>query len=274
MPFALGCFIPANTDNDVSYGYVLKIMRLQYSFIIKLIIFVLAVFVNNAVAGLENTTNQRGAVGSLFPRIAEPMVFDLVRPLGAMKGELEFNTLAVYSIKGNVEWAPEIEYAVRDGLAVELELPFENSKLEEYKVAIQGTLQDHSEDFVHGWQAISHYQKKEQSYSADALYISGYSFDRHWSTLTMAGLRINEISRHDRIDGLVNLNLNYRVNEKLGISLEIDNDFNKNRWNALAIPQGSFNLMHNLSIQAGTGFLFANARYSQWTVSSRISYAF
>ena len=60
------------------------------------------------------------------PEIAEPMVFDLVRPLGARRGELEVNALAQRNLSGpdrNVEWAPEIEYAVADGFAVELELP-------------------------------------------------------------------------------------------------------------------------------------------------------
>lgn len=61
------------------------------------------------------------------PRIPEPMVFDL-----------------------------EIEYALTDGLAVELELPMENISVEAYKVAGQttfGTLWNHR--FIHGAQAIA-----------------------------------------------------------------------------------------------------------------------
>ena len=67
-----------------------------------------------------------------YPHIPEPMVFDMVRPLGAQRGELEINTLAQRNLSGSgsrTEWAPEIEYAFMDGLAIEFELPFENSEL-------------------------------------------------------------------------------------------------------------------------------------------------
>lgn len=45
------------------------------------------------------------------PQTAGPMVFDLVRPLGARHGELEVNALAQRDMSGSnrtVEWAPEI----------------------------------------------------------------------------------------------------------------------------------------------------------------------
>ncbi len=56
------------------------------------------------------------------PRIPEPMVFDLVRGLGARRGELEFNVLNLVPFRRggpSYEWAPEVEYAVFDGFAVE-----------------------------------------------------------------------------------------------------------------------------------------------------------
>ena len=44
--------------------------------------------------------------------IPEPMVFDLVRGLGADKGELEVNVLGVFPLESSdpreTEWAPEI----------------------------------------------------------------------------------------------------------------------------------------------------------------------
>jgi hypothetical protein len=76
-----------------------------------------------------------------LPHIPEPMVFDLVRPLGARRVEFEFNTLLLAPLNRRVglaneipdsigltqergerhraEWAPEFEYAIRDGLAIE-----------------------------------------------------------------------------------------------------------------------------------------------------------
>ena len=76
--------------------------------------------------------------------IPEPMVFDLVRGLGAGKGEFEANVLAEFPLdrtaSREIEWAPEVEYAFADGLALEFELPFEDGELEGYKGAFQWTI--------------------------------------------------------------------------------------------------------------------------------------
>jgi hypothetical protein len=82
------------------------------------------------------------AQATVAPDIAEPMVFDLVRPLGARRGELEINALAQRNLSGPekaVEWAPEIELAVADGFAIELELPLSGMHVTDYKVGLQGT---------------------------------------------------------------------------------------------------------------------------------------
>ena len=72
------------------------------------------------------------------PRIPEPMVFDLVRGLGARRGELEFNTLSLVPFRHGgpkYEWAPEIEWAVADGFAVEYELPIFDTRIVAQKFA-------------------------------------------------------------------------------------------------------------------------------------------
>jgi|688.fasta_scaffold151460_4 hypothetical protein len=96
--------------------------------------------------------------GDDSPRIPEPMVFDLVRPLGAKRGEAEVNTLAVIPLNrnmGRVEWAPEVEFAIADGLAFEFELPFEEWSLKSYKTAGQITFgKAFNDSFIHGAQGI------------------------------------------------------------------------------------------------------------------------
>lgn len=76
--------------------------------------------------------------------IPEPLMFDLVRGLGAKQGGLEINTLVHFPLNDfngrGVEWAPEIEYALFDGFAVEVEFPFENRDLEAFKLAVQWTI--------------------------------------------------------------------------------------------------------------------------------------
>jgi hypothetical protein len=79
--------------------------------------------VTSASANVDNAPFPEGdaALGSAMPHVPEPLLFDLVRPLGE------------HVDSSIVEWAPEIEYAFADGYAVELEFPFVDSDLVEYK---------------------------------------------------------------------------------------------------------------------------------------------
>lgn len=88
--------------------------------------------------GSDSGSELRGAEGPHAAEhtvhIPEPLVFDLVRGLGARRGELEINVLGQFPVGGSnnrkIHWAPEVEGAVTDGIALELELPFEGSELE------------------------------------------------------------------------------------------------------------------------------------------------
>lgn len=89
----------------------------------------------------DGPTIDRASGEEKGPRIPEPMVFDLVRPLGARRGEVEFNTLGLVPLTRKtrkvddvtdllglvrrspdtqgVEWAPEAEFVLTDGIALE-----------------------------------------------------------------------------------------------------------------------------------------------------------
>lgn len=105
-----------------------------------------------------------GSLSSIRPRIPEPLVFDLIRPLGAEKGELEVNSLfriAPSDQPRRLQWAPEVEYAFAEGYGIEFELPLENAGVASYKGAIQGTLPGPwKRRFIHGWQAIGETARK------------------------------------------------------------------------------------------------------------------
>jgi hypothetical protein len=45
-------------------------------------------------------TSISGATSAAIPAIPEPMIFDMVRPLGARRGELEVNALAKVNLSG------------------------------------------------------------------------------------------------------------------------------------------------------------------------------
>jgi hypothetical protein len=216
-----------------------------------------------------------GALGSEKPHIPEPMVFDLVRPLGTTRRELEVNTLAQYAIARHVEWAPEIEYAVRDGLALELELPWEDTTVREYKIAAQGTLaRGLNHHFIHGWQVIGRYRREDAAYAGDALYIAGYRLNERWATLNMLGLRTNDIARRRTLSGLVNLNAFYDLKEDLVAGLEINNEFNARRWHYAITPQLHLGFNEHFTLQLGAGPARQHDRRTQWVVSGRLIFAF
>lgn len=76
---------------------------------------------------------------SSSPRLPEPMVFDLVVPLGAHKHEYEFNALSQYNVKDDArKFNPEFEYAFTAGYGIEFELPTENGVVKAYKLGLQG----------------------------------------------------------------------------------------------------------------------------------------
>jgi hypothetical protein len=148
--------------------------------------------------GLAQETEPYGAEDQAHRRtgvhIPEPMFFDLVRPLGALKGEWEANVLGAVPLGGDhrgvLFWAPEVEGAVMDLLALEFELPFEGSELEAVKVAAQYTFPVGGPDnFLHGAQGILEYLRPTEQWEVTLLYLAGYRWNRVWSGLAMLGSR-------------------------------------------------------------------------------------
>ena len=194
-------------------------------------------------------------LGSSDPHVPEPLLFDLVRPLGARKGELEINTLAQQNYNGGpLLWAPEIEYAFADGLAFELERPSENSKITDFKIAFQGTL-DYNFDnpnLIQGWQVIVKKSRDSNKYSADALYINGYRFNEKWSTLNMLGIRKHEFGGEDELITLINNNIFYDFNTKLTFGIEFNHEVDAlGNWRYSYTPQIHADFNSHVTIQGG-----------------------
>lgn len=219
------------------------------------------------------------ALSSGNPHIPEPLLFDLVRPLGAKKGELEINALAQQNINGGpLEWAPEIEFAIADGLAFELELPTENSEVTDYKVALQGTFNNNfgNPNMIHGWQAIAKKNRHTGKYASDILYINGYRFMGQWSTLNMIGFRKPEFGKSSNAIGLINNNLFYDFTPRYTFGLELNHEVDtKGQWRYSVTPQAHVDINSNVTVQAGVGISKLNlAKKSEKILGLRMIYAF
>jgi hypothetical protein len=229
----------------------------------------------------EPQTIERVSGEEKGPRIPEPMVFDLVRPLGARKGEWEVNVLSLIPLdrksktidevadtsglvrrspdKQGVEWAPEIELVLADGMAIEFELPMENSTLEAYKAAGQLTFGTAFKNrFIHGAQTIVQYNIDSKLWAMSLLYIAGFRFDPTWSILGMAGAR-GIINGTSDVEVLSNVTLFADITERLVAGIETNfNQIVGGASSLLVMPQLHYEVSQHWMLQAGGGAQFTS----------------
>jgi hypothetical protein len=190
------------------------------------------------------------------PVIAEPMVFDLVRPLGAKRGELEVNSLAQRNISGPhrvIEWAPEVEYAFADNMAAELELPFENGRVTDYKLGLQGTFGVFNRGRgVHGVQYLGLWSREHRRFQSSLLYVIGNRFGRRASTLTMVGIGDVGAAGAETRALLINHTSFYDLAATTTAGVEVNLRIGRAR-SALVMPQLHHGLGKRIQLQAGLG---------------------
>ncbi len=191
-----------------------------------------------------------------YPHVPEPMVFDMMRPLGAKKGELEANTLAVMSPSGDrtVAWAPEVEYAFADGFAVEAELPFEDGRLAELKLGLQAAWGSfNSGRSAHGVQYLGIYDRHSGRYSNTLVYMLVHRFNDRWSSVSMAGL--SDISLGGgpaRNAAVINHSTFYDASDRSVLGVEV-NFLGGYDGHVTVMPQLHQNIGRTMSLQAGFG---------------------
>lgn len=227
----------------------------------------------------DSATIERVSGEEKGPRIPEPMVFDLVRPLGAKRGEAEFNTLGLIPLARKtrtvddvsdplglvrrsedtqgVEWAPELEFVLTEGLALEFELPMENVSVEAYKTAGQlsfGTLWDNR--FIHGAQVIAQYDRQPGLWTTTWLYLAGFRFDETWSLFGMVGPRFEHGSQIGgrNVEMLANVTLFADITDRLVGGIETNfGQVLDGSSTLLVMPQVHYEVDPHWMIQAGAG---------------------
>ena len=231
---------------------------LKYYFISFQILVVLLLS-SNSLLGQDGTIKETVT-------IPEPLMFDLVRGLGAKQGELEINSLVDLplneaSIRG-VEWAPEIEYALFDNFAVELELPFNDLELEAYKIAIQWTMgSSKNNKFIQGIQIIGEKYRHEDILELNFLYVPAYRFNSVWSAIGLFGamLEFGVDTPQKNYTIILNASIFADLNKHIVVGLEIinsDPSFQKiddNNMRLLILPQVHYELDNGYSFQCGVG---------------------
>ena len=192
-----------------------------------------------------------------YPHVPEPMVFDMMRPLGAKKGELEANTLVMAPLSGperTVNWAPEIEYALADGFAIEGELPFEDGRLAELKLGLQGAFGSFNQGrSAHGVQYLGIYDRHARRYSSTLVYMLAHRASARWSSVTMAGLSdIGFEGGVGRNALIVNQSVFYDSSDSRVLGLEV-NYLGGRDGHVLLFPQVHQKLTPHVNVQFGLG---------------------
>lgn len=189
------------------------------------------------------------------PDIPEPMVFDMIRPLTAKGGEIEVNALAQRDLtgpRGELEWAPEVELAVADGLAVELELPLINNRVVQYKMGLQkrlGTFRGGRS--VHGVQYLGLHDREEGGWTSTLLWLLGNRFGERWSTMTMLGVGDVTLREGNETGTIINHSTFYDVNPDTVLGLEVNRQNGQGAY-WLLMPQ-VHRAIGKLGVQGGVG---------------------
>lgn len=202
--------------------------------------------------------------------IPEPLMFDLVRGLGAKQGELEINVLADFPLNNGsargVEWAPEIEYALFNNFAIELEFPFNNFELEAYKMAVQWTIgSSKSNKFIHGIQIIGETYIHDDILELNFLYVPAYRFSEVWSTIGLFGVMLESGADTPPKNYTIILNASVfaDLNKHTVVGLEINNSdptfqrIDDNNMELLVLPQAHYEFDSGFSFQFGIGPKFS-----------------
>jgi len=205
--------------------------------------------------------------------VPEPLMFDLVRGLGARQGELEINSLAEIPLnnasKRGVEWAPEIEYALFNNFAVEFELPMNNFEVEAYKMAIQWTIgASRDNKFIHGIQVLGESYVHDDIFELNFLYVPAYRFNEIWSAIGLFGAMVEYGS-----DGpdknytvIMNASVFADLNKHTIVGVELNNTnpmsqkVDDNEMELLVLPQVHYEFDSGFSFQFGIGPRFSQSK--------------
>ncbi len=188
--------------------------------------------------------------------VPEPLYVDLVRGLHSHKGEWEVNTLLSQnqSPLSEKKWAPEVEWVIKEGTAVELEFPMVGNSLRSYKVALQQrTYQSPNKNNLQGLQFLYEADQDFESSELTAFYIVAHRFNHYFSAISISGFK-TLLERDRGLTTLLNATLFYNYSDEVDLGLEVNSASAQYSEAFLQVmPQLHLAMRDGLKIQFGYG---------------------
>lgn len=216
---------------------------------------------------------------------AEPLYIDLMRDLGAHRGEKEINVGMSYQEMGEyntVQGFAEYEFAVADRLGLEVEMPFSlyntpdvamdasampHSKVEGLKLAGQYTFlvskraqTSMAIAFIHEFRFHSAYsvrQGKDFFYanSENPIFVAAKRWGRHVHTLLYTGPEWVFSAEPGARQFVYQLNysLHYMVEGNHFVGMEVNQEWTPHGWETVLHPQVKVALSHRVALGLVTG---------------------
>lgn len=233
---------------------------------------------------------------------AEPLYMDLMRDLGARKGEAEVNVgFGIASRKGYNEYNGFVEYewAVADRLGMEVEVPFSfnhknsnndgsisvpNNKIEGLKLATQYTFLVNEKRkmsmavaYVHefefnNFKELGHQGSVFTGMKMNPVFIGAKNF-KNFNTLLYTGpvFEHNYQERKVEVGATINASMMYVLpNSKNFIGLENNMDIDREGFHYTLRPQVKLAIQHNLMIGLVTGIPITKHNGTNLDVMTRI----
>lgn len=191
--------------------------------------------------------------------IPEPMIFDLVRGLGARAGEAEVNVLVLSGAPEHPEvlrYAPEVEVAFAHGFGVEFELPFEGTELHAVKGAIQGRIaREHGGRWMHGFQVIGEYLLGSEALDGHVLWIVSGLCTPTLAFGGMLGGRVVTNGNEVEGRGVLNASIYHALSREtwLGGELNASWDPHRDRGTVRATGQVNVSISPSFRVQLALG---------------------
>lgn len=267
------------------------------------IIVLIALFFSFQIFGQSNDSISNTTVKNYKPKVdhAEPLYIDLMRDLGARKGEAEVNVgfgIGNHKNYNELYGFVEYEWAIADRLGMEVEVPFSfhqsnengnkisipNNKVEGLKLATQYTfLVDEKRKmslgvaYVHEFEFNNFKQLGNQGtvftgMHMNPVFIGAKNFNQ-FNTILYTGPVIEHQYKKDKVEvgATINASLMYVLpNSKNFIGIENNMDIDKDGFHYYLRPQLKLAIQHNLMIGLVTGIPLTNNEPNKLDVMTRI----